>query len=315
MSAESLTDRAGEEPEPRGGWSRGTSSRRRRRLESGATDAAPDVSPRLPDRGAFRLVALDGLSIASGWLLGSLLFGSPLAHPDAQLRLVFAVVVVLGLSLAGNYTWSLYAEGTADRALEFRECPRSCYIGATFVALLSARLNLQVPLPSVAASGIFSLLLLVISRSAHRARLTSLRRRDRAVRPALVVGTNDEGFDLCRLLGDDSDFGFRPRGVVGDRQEYDQHPFTVPWLGDTDSAPAHAGELGADHGFVARTAIPSGAFTSLARRLTQDGVNVVAAGGLPGVDQRRFKIVSIAQMPMFSLNARRPSRREAALKR
>src|SRR5437588_5657745 len=163
MSDASLLDLAGEESETRRGWSRGTSSRRRRRFDTGATDAAPDVGPRLPDRGAFRLVALDGLSIASGWLLGSLLFGSPLAHPDAQLRLVFAVVVVLGLSLAGNYTWALYAEGTADRALEFRACARSCFIGATFVALLSARLNLQVPLPSVAASGIFSLLLLVIS--------------------------------------------------------------------------------------------------------------------------------------------------------
>ena len=42
---------------------------------------------------------------------------------------------------------------------------------------------------------------------------------------------------------------------------------------------------------------------------------MVAAGGLPGVDQRRLKIVSIAQMPMFALNARSPSRREAFLKR
>ena len=313
MSDASLLDLDGEESEAGRGWSRGGSSRRRRRLETRSQDAAADARPSV--RGAVRLVALDAVSVTGGWLGGSLLFGSVLAHPDGQLRPVAALLGLVAVSLAANHAWGLYAEGVADRALEFTGCARTCLLGTAFVTFVSARLNLNVSLRSLAVSGVLSLLLLVIARSAHRARLTSLRRRDRAVRSTLVIGTNDEGHDLCRLLGDDSDFGFRPRGVVGDRQEYERHPFTVPWLGETDAAPLRAGELGVDHVFVARTAISSGAFTRLARHLTESGVNVVAAGGLPGVDQRRLKIVSIAQMPMFALNARSPSRREAFLKR
>ena len=41
------------------------------------------------------------------------------------------------------------------------------------MGLISTRLHFDIPLPGLVASGVLSLVLLVIARSAHRARLTS----------------------------------------------------------------------------------------------------------------------------------------------
>src|SRR5438034_3574991 len=157
--------------------------------------------------------------------------------------------------------------------------------------------------------------LLILARSGYRARMTVRRRANEAVRPAIVVGTNDEAFELCRLMDQDSAFGFRPWGVVGERSQYDRYPFDPPWLGDLDSIASVARHFGIDHVFVARTALSAAAFADLTRGLTAQGVHVAASSGLPSIDQRRLKIMPIAQMPVYCLGAMGPSKREAWAKR
>src|SRR5205823_8565985 len=104
------------------------------------------------------------------------------------------------------------------------------------------------------------LVLLIVARSAYRARMTVRRRANEAVRPAIVVGTNDEAFDLCRLLDQDSVFGFLPWGVVGERRQYDRYPIDPPWLGEVDLIASVARHFVIDHVFFARTAISAAAF-------------------------------------------------------
>src|SRR3989442_10983067 len=126
-----------------------------------------------------------------------------------------------------------------------------------------------------------SLRLLRVARLAYRPRTTVRRRANEAVRPAIVVGTNDEAFELCRLMDQDSAFGFRPWGVVGDRSQYDRYPFDPPWLGDVDSIASVARYFGIDHVFVARTALSAAAFADLTPRLTAGGGHLAPRRGLP----------------------------------
>src|SRR5947207_15658901 len=113
--------------------------------------------------------------------------------------------------------------------------------------------------------------LLIVARSGYRARMTVRRRANEAVRPAVVVGTNDEAFELCRLMDQDSAFGFRPWGVVGERSQYDRYPFDPPWLGALDSIASVARNVGIDHVSVAPTALPAAAFAALSRGWTAQG--------------------------------------------
>ena len=225
------------------------------------------------------------------------------------------VVAVALFVLIGNHARGLYAEARADRALELVGCARSCFFAAIAVVLAGETLGVALePMYAAGAAGV-CLVLLIVARSAYRARMTVRRRANEAVRPAIVVGTNDEAFELCRLLDQDSAFGFRPWGVVGERSQYDRYPFDPPWLGDVDSIASVARHFRIDHVFVARTALSAAAFADLTRGLTARGVHVAASSGLPSIDQRRLKIMPIAQMPVYCLGATEPSKREACVKR
>ena len=265
-------------------------------------------------RTAAPLVALDAVAISAGWLLAPVLGGSPIYH-GTRFSLAVTVVVVVAVVLCGNLARRLYAEGTAHRAVELVGCARSCFVAGIFVLVAGRPLGIDLSLARTAGSTAICLLVVLFARSAYNARLTSRYRANQAVSPVLLVGTNDEGYDLCRLLEDDYAFGFRPAGVLGNRGDYDLHAFSVPWLGETASAPAIAQAAGIDQVFVARTSMTAGAFHELWLDLNARGVQVTAASGFPGTDQRRLRVMPVSSMPMFCLQAHCPSRGEALVKR
>lgn len=260
------------------------------------------------------LLVLDASAIFLAWFLVAFLVEGVHA-PRPRIGSPLLVVAVALFILMGNHVRGLYAEARADRALELVGCARSCFFAAITIVVVGETLGLQpAPWHAAGATGL-CLLLLLVARSAYRARITVRRRANEAVRPAIVVGTNDEAFELCRLLDQDSAFGFRPWGVVGERGQYDRYPFDPPWLGDADSIASVVRHFGIDQVFVARTALSAAAFADLTRGLTAQGVHVAASSGLPSLDQRRLKVMPIAQMPVYCLGATGPSRLEAFVKR
>jgi exopolysaccharide biosynthesis polyprenyl glycosylphosphotransferase len=264
---------------------------------------------------ALPLLVLDAGAICLAWSVVAFLVEGRLQYPGSHIGSPLMVLAVAAFVLIGNHARGLYAEARADRAVELVGCARSCFVAAIVVVVAGEAAGLE-PGPWRAAAAIaVCLLLVVVARSAYRARMTVRRRANEAVRPAIVVGANDEAFELCRLLDQDSAFGFRPWGVVGERSQYDQYPFDPPWLGEVDSIASVARHFGIDQVFVARTALSAVAFAQLTRVLTARGVHVAASSGLPSIDQRRLKIMPIAQMPMYCLEATGPSRREAFVKR
>ncbi|HEY2666002.1 MAG TPA: exopolysaccharide biosynthesis polyprenyl glycosylphosphotransferase [Actinomycetota bacterium] len=264
---------------------------------------------------ALPLLVLDASAIGFAWFLVAFLVEGRVFSLESRIGSPMLVSAVALFVLIGNHARGLYAEARADRALELVGCARSCVFAAITIVVLGKALGLEpAPWHAVSATGV-CLVLLLVARSAYRARITVRRRANEAVRPAIVVGTNDEAFELCRLLDQDSAFGFRPWGVVGERGQYDRYPFDPPWLGDVDSIASVARDFGIDQVFVARTALSAVAFADLTRGLTSQGVHVAASSGLPSIDQRRLKVMPIAQMPVYCLGATGPSRLEAFVKR
>jgi exopolysaccharide biosynthesis polyprenyl glycosylphosphotransferase len=261
------------------------------------------------------LLILDASAICLAWFLVAFLVEGRVLSLGSRIGSPMLVLAVALFVLIGNHTRGLYAEARADRALELVGCARSCFFAAIAVVLAGEALGVALePVYAAGAAGV-CLVLLIVARSGYRARMTVRRRANEAVRPAIVVGTNDEAFELCRLMDQDSAFGFRPWGVVGERSQYDRYPFDPPWLGDVDSIASVVRHFGIDHVFVARTALSAVAFADLTRGLTARGVHVAASSGLPSIDQRRLKIMPIAQMPVYCLGATEPSKREACVKR
>jgi exopolysaccharide biosynthesis polyprenyl glycosylphosphotransferase len=261
------------------------------------------------------LLILDASAICLAWFLVALLVEGRVLSLGSRIGSPTLVSAVALFVLIGNHARGLYAEARADRALELVGCARSCFFAAIAVVLAGEALGVALePVYAAGAAGV-CLVLLIVARSGYRARMTVRRRANEAVRPAIVVGTNDEAFELCRLMDQDSAFGFRPWGVVGERSQYERYPFDPPWLGDVDSIASVARHFGIDHVFVARTALSAAAFADLTRGLTARGVHVAASSGLPSLDQRRLKVMPIAQMPVYCLGATVPSKREACVKR
>jgi exopolysaccharide biosynthesis polyprenyl glycosylphosphotransferase len=254
------------------------------------------------------LVLVDVLEVGVAWLLG---LGLRTLSPAALLVAAAAVM----FTVAGNFARGLYRESAADRGVELVQCLRSCVVTAAALGVARTPLHLKVSLPAIVISTVYSLLMLMVGRSAYRAQTTRRLRANEAVRPAIIVGTNYEAFELCRFMDQHSAFGFRAWGVVGERSQYDRYRFESPWLGEIDSIVSAVQHFRVDHVFVARTALSAGAFTDLTRVLTARGVHVAASSGLPSIARRRLKLKPIAQMPVYCLEGAGPSPREAFVKR
>src|SRR5260370_12298172 len=117
----------------------------------------------------------------------------------------------------GNHVRGLYAEARADRALELVGCARSCFFAAITIVVVGETLGLQpAPWHAAGASGL-CLLLLLVARSAYRARITVRRRANEAVPPAIVVGSNDEASEPFLLPNQDPALGLLAWAVCSAR--------------------------------------------------------------------------------------------------
>ena len=136
---------------------------------------------------ALPLLILDASAICLAWFLVAFLVeGVHAAGPRIGSPLL--VVAVALFILMGNHVRGLYAEARADRALELVGCARSCLFAAITIVVVGETLGLQpAPWHAAGATGL-CLLLLLVARSAYRARITVRRRANEAVRPAIAAG-------------------------------------------------------------------------------------------------------------------------------
>ena len=157
--------------------------------------------------------------------------------------------------------------------------------------------------------------MLAASRGAYAAWLRHSRASGRFCRQVIIVGTDDEGSELCELMQQHPETGYRVVGVVGRRQPTPTSPSFVPWLGDLDEIVGAVERTGVNAVFIATGDIGSRDLNTVARELVDRGVHVHVSSGLRGVDHRRLRNLPLAHEPFYYLEPACLSRWQRSCKR
>lgn len=228
--------------------------------------------------------------------------GLPATGDDALLvsaaaasALTLATLLVLG-------SQRLYlARVCSIRSVEVVGLARAAVAVGVVALALPSFLPLDLGLPSALVGAALAFVLLNIARSGYRTWLQRARRAGRFVRRVVVVGTNEEGYDLVRLLGHHPELGYRVAGVAGDEEYYERLGFDVPRLGEAVDAVRLVHEADANGAIVAASALAHEDLNRVARALLVNGVHVQISSGLRGIDHRRIRHQPLAHEPLFYL--------------
>jgi exopolysaccharide biosynthesis polyprenyl glycosylphosphotransferase len=156
--------------------------------------------------------------------------------------------------------------------------------------------------------------LLTFERSAFRAWLRTARRRGRFVRPVIIVGTNEEGLSLYRLLNANPGLGFQCVGFVGhdDPGLADQG---APLLAPANRAMEAVRRTNASGVMVAATSFAPRELNRTVRDLLKGNVHLHLSAGLQGIAYQRFSATSVAYESLFYVEPIRLSRWQKVIKR
>jgi len=262
------------------------------------------------------LVGLDTVAAALGWTGASLLTGGLRAQGPAGGA---AVAGVLGLLTLGTVlaitSQRLYLSRICTvRAVEIARLWRAC-VAASIGALLVPRLLPVVLESETALVGLgLTFALLLTFRALYRDWLAAGRRRGQFVRNVVVLGANDEGANLCKLVRDHPEVGCRLVGVIGEPDSLEVD-FTVPYLGGYDDAIRAVRAVGASGVLIASSALPTTELNSMLRLLLRSGVHVQVSSGVRGIGHRRLRAQPFAHEPLFYVEPLRLASWQLALKR
>ena len=246
------------------------------------------------------LVGVDAAAVSAAWG-GTLLFVGGLEVPATATR--FAGLSVLALlaavSILAVASQRLYlARVCTVRAVEIERLGRAAAI-AGLVSLVLPRvlpIELRTDTVMVGVAAMFTLLL--IGRGGYRHWLQMGRKEGRFVRPVIVVGCNGESADLCKLVKDHPELGFRLAGVVGPRPD-DIGEAPAPILGSLENAVDVVRAAGVSGVIVAASSIEPRQLNVLIRDFLRHGIHVQLSSGLRGIGHRRLRAQPLAYEPLF----------------
>ncbi|MGH9010111.1 MAG: hypothetical protein ACRDYF_09735, partial [Acidimicrobiia bacterium] len=144
------------------------------------------------------LVLLDATAVAAAWAIALVLpDGLDTPGPAHIPNLILAVVLATGASLAMIASQRLYlARVCSVRAVETVRLGRTAVITALLLPAGERRLGIHLSLNEVIGGAAICFAFLTASRDGYRAWLKAHRRAGRHSRPIVIVGANEEGFDL-----------------------------------------------------------------------------------------------------------------------
>ena len=291
-------------------------------LRAPGTIAAPRVDRRerfgRPAPGLRRaLVLLDAVAAALAWAIGlGLPGGLPASGDDAVAVSAGAACVLTIATLLALGSQHLYLSRVCSiRSVEIVGLARATVFVGLFALVLPRVLAIDVGLSSALVGGGLAFVLLNLVRSAYRSWLQRARRVGRYVRRVVVVGTNEEGYDLVRLLSHHPELGYRVVSVVGDSSDYERLGFDVPRAGDVDGVLAALDDLDVNGVLIAASAVPSDTLNRVSRELLARQAHVHLSSGLRGIDHRRIRHQPLAHEPLFYLEPIMLARWQLAVKR
>jgi len=198
-----------------------------------------------------------------------------------------AVLVAIGiLTLIFLKSQNLYlARVSRLRSEELSRLARVSLLVGCAVYLSAGRLPLQLEASHAALGALASFGLLACSRSAYGSWLRSRRRLGLQSQPVVIVGGNEEGIQLRRLLDSHPELGLKAVAIAD----------TV------DAVMPSLRRHGARSVVVAVSAFGRADLNGLTRRLLDAGVHVNLSCGLAGIDYRRLRPAPMAREPLFYL--------------
>lgn len=262
------------------------------------------------------LVGLDAAAIAAGWTIG-LLTTNGLTTSFGQIgpvRFASFTVMMTAVTIAVMATHQLYlSRACTIRAVEIGRLFRSSGVAGAAALLLHYVLPVEVSLTAAGASSAASFLLLMMSRGVYRYWLQMGRRDGRFLRPVVIVGANEEAYELYKLTKDHPEMGFSVTAVIGDGTT--EETFEVPVIGPIEDTPSLMQAMGANGALVAVSAVPPRLLNGIVRSLLKRDAHVHLSSGLRGVDHRRLRAQTFAHEPLFYLEPIRLQPWQLALKR
>ncbi|MFN8037012.1 MAG: sugar transferase [Acidimicrobiia bacterium] len=274
---------------------------------------APSTTPTL----RRLLVVCDVVGLAAAWILALIIPGrnpSPFAGEPAQLAIAVVVMTLGGLVVIASQRLYL-ARVCGVRAVELARLGWASALAAAFAYVGSRVIQLPVTGLRSAGGALLMFVFLAVLRSGYDAWLKSARADGKYSRPIVIVGGNEEAFELYRLLRTHPELGLRINGVVGATDEFRNWGAGVPWLGEINDTAQAVRETGANGVVIAASAVPSDQLNHLTRDLLASGVHVHLSSGLKGISHRRLRSLPLAYEPLFYLEPIALSRWQQAVKR
>jgi exopolysaccharide biosynthesis polyprenyl glycosylphosphotransferase len=262
------------------------------------------------------LYLLDAIAVGVAWFAAVQPWWGPQIVHGSPPRLAAEVAIVVGATICAIGVQRLYlARVCGVRAVEIARLGRAAAFSAIAAYLAERALGLSIPGSRLALGAAVSFVLLANFRSGFDWWLKTSRTQGHFSRPVLIVGANEEGVELYRLLHTHPELGFNVLGVVGRPEEAQRWSNGVPWLGEVDSTVAALRAADATGVIIAASAVPPVELNRLVRELTPAGVHVHLSSGLRGIAHRRLRSLPLAYEPLFYLEPLGLARWQLAVKR
>ncbi len=258
------------------------------------------------------LVATDGAGVLAAWLAVCFLTSTPGA-PGLRMSAAFGATMA---AIAAAASQQLYLSRVATvRSEELVRASRAAAVSAGAAWAVFALGGTALPIQRVALGGAIAFLMLAAGRSVYDAWMRLARAQGQFTRPVVVIGTNAEGAELCRLLQTHPEVGLQVVAAVGKQPGDGELWPQVPVVGTLENIEHTLSRSGANGVVIAASALTADELNEVTRRLVNAGVHVHMSNGLRGISAQRMRSLPLAHEPLFYLERIELSPFQMGLKR
>lgn len=265
------------------------------------------------------LFLLDTVGLSAAWMVALTLEPSGVRLPVAGELTTILSVAAIGVfaGLAALVTQQLYlARVCAIRAVELTRLGRVAAVSGVIVAIGAPELlDTTIPTGRIVLAGLLGFITLAVFRGLFASWLKTRRSEGSFSRSVVIVGTNEDGFEVSELLNSHPELGFRVVGVVGDPGEARRWDPEIPWLGTSEHALQAVTANQVDGVVVVGSALACGERNRLIRDCHEARIHVQLASGLSGMDYRRVRALPLAHETFFYVEPASLRRWQIAVKR
>lgn len=263
-----------------------------------------ETSPGTGSRLRALLVGLDAVGVTGVWALAVLWSSS--RHPDAWGRAatqIGFVLIVSAFTVGALAAERLYRSRVcAVRTVEIARLARVAILSGAVAIVVGNALGVHLSTRLTIVAPACMLLTLATLREAYTLWLRACRARGRFARDVVVIGTNDEANELCRLLQTQPELGYRVRGVVGNQDDWNARGSDIPWIDEATAAVAATRRLDAG-ALVAITAVSPDEANQVVRGLLAEGVHVQTSSGITNIGHRRLRALPMSHEALYYVEA------------